>query len=687
MATQIQIKRGAATAETAPSQLAAGELAVTYGDAAAQDNSGDRLYIGNSDASANLIIGGKYFADLTDHVHGTLTASSALIADASSKLDNIKIDNLDLNGNTLSTTDTNGELVLTPHGTAGVGILAGGSSTSGTIKFYEASTNGSNSIAVKSPAAVTANATITLPEATDTLVGKATTDTLTNKTLTSPKVNEDVAITTTSTELNVMDGSATVQATVTLVGTDGVVISDSDTMKQALVSDFDTYISASSATLTNKTLTTPIITEIDSGSTITLDATTDIILDADGGDIFFKDGGVTFGSATNSSGELIIKSGTTTAATFSGANITLAGTVCSGAITSTGGISGTTGTFSAAVDAEIGAAGANVQVGVTGANEIDTSTGDLTIDSQGGTVTIDDNLTISASMTIDMGANRVTNIADPSSAQDAASKAYVDAVKTGLDVKDSCSLGTTANLGYTYDNGAGTLTAGSTGAVSIDSVATTLNMRILVKNQTTNTQNGIYYVSTLGDGSNAIVLTRATDANSGSELSGGSFTFVEKGTTNSENGYVFTHDGDATLGTTALTVSQFSGAGQITAGTSLTKSGNTMNVATDDTTVFTLSDALSVRSTATTGQVLRSTGSAAQAAAYGQLDLANSDAVTGITAVANGGTGANTLTANRMLMANGTSAVSVLGAGTAGMVMISNGASAPAFANVDGGTF
>ena len=88
-------------------------------------------------------------------------------------------------------------------------------------------------------------------------------------------------------------------------------------------------------TLTNKTLTTPVIAEIDSGSTITLDATTDIVLDADGGDVFFKDDGTTFGSATNSSGNLIIKSGTTTAATFSGANVTFAGTVEGTTITAT----------------------------------------------------------------------------------------------------------------------------------------------------------------------------------------------------------------------------------------------------------------------------------------------------------------------------------------------------------------
>ena len=114
----------------------------------------------------------------------------------------------------------------------------------------------------------------------------------------------------------------------------------------------------STATLTNKTLTTPVIAEIDSGSTITLDATTDIVLDADGGDIFFKDAGTTFGSATNTSGNLIIKSGTTTAATFSGANVTLAGTVGSGNITSTGTVQGTTITATTAFvpDAADGAA-------------------------------------------------------------------------------------------------------------------------------------------------------------------------------------------------------------------------------------------------------------------------------------------------------------------------------------------
>ena len=88
----------------------------------------------------------------------------------------------------------------------------------------------------------------------------------------------------------------------------------------------------STDTLTNKTLTTPVITEIDSGSSITLDATTDIVLDAGGADVTLKDDGTTFASLTNSSGELVIKSGSTptTAMTFSGANVTFAGTVTIG---------------------------------------------------------------------------------------------------------------------------------------------------------------------------------------------------------------------------------------------------------------------------------------------------------------------------------------------------------------------
>ena len=94
---------------------------------------------------------------------------------------------------------------------------------------------------------------------------------------------------------------------------------------------------ATTDTLTNKTLTTPVIAEIDSGSTITLDATTDIVLDADGGDVTLKDGGTTFGNFNNSSGELVIQSGSTptTAITMSGANVTVAGNLTVSGTTTT----------------------------------------------------------------------------------------------------------------------------------------------------------------------------------------------------------------------------------------------------------------------------------------------------------------------------------------------------------------
>ena len=127
MASIIRIKRS--TTAGNPTTLGAGELAysaLTNNDA----NGGDRLYIGigtetAGDAANHIVIGGKYFTDLLDHTRGTLTASSALITDASSKLDNLKVDNLDLNGNTLSVTNSNGNLTLAANGTGFIDISTG----------------------------------------------------------------------------------------------------------------------------------------------------------------------------------------------------------------------------------------------------------------------------------------------------------------------------------------------------------------------------------------------------------------------------------------------------------------------------------------------------------------------------------------------------------------------------------
>ena len=183
--------------------------------------------------------------------------------------------------------------------------------------------------------------------------------------------------------------------------------------------------------------------------------------------------------------------------------------------------------------------------------------------------------------------------------QSLANKAYVDQVAQGLDTKPSCRLGTTANLSATYSNGTAgvgaTLTASSNGALSLDGSTPSVADRILVKNQTSASENGIYTVTTVGDGSTAFVLTRATPEDQPSELSGGAFVFVEEGTLNANNGYTFTHTGAPTFGTTDLDVAQFSGAGQITAGAGLVKDGNTIDTNPDNSSIEVAGDQLRVK--------------------------------------------------------------------------------------------
>ena len=120
----IRIKRSTGT--SAPGSLKTAEIAYTMGTGT-QANAGDRLFFGKGDdgsgnATSIVVVGGEYFTNMLDHVHGTLTASSAIITDTNSKIDNLKVDNLDLNGNTISSTDTNGNVVLDPNGTGVVDV-------------------------------------------------------------------------------------------------------------------------------------------------------------------------------------------------------------------------------------------------------------------------------------------------------------------------------------------------------------------------------------------------------------------------------------------------------------------------------------------------------------------------------------------------------------------------------------
>jgi hypothetical protein len=161
-------------------------------------------------------------------------------------------------------------------------------------------------------------------------------------------------------------------------------------------------------------------------------------------------------------------------------------------------------------------------------------------------------------------AYRGVNLLDPINPQDAATKNYVDAMKQALDIKDSVRAATTANI---------TLA----GAQTIDGVSVVVGDRVLVKDQTAGQDNGIYIVGT-------VAWTRSGDANTSAEVTAGMFTFVEEGTANGDSGWVLTTNGAITLGTTPLAFTQFSGAGQITAGNGLTKTGNTIDVVTASAT-------------------------------------------------------------------------------------------------------
>lgn len=182
---------------------------------------------------------------------------------------------------------------------------------------------------------------------------------------------------------------------------------------------------------------------------------------------------------------------------------------------------------------------------------------------------------------VSFGSQRITNLADPSAAQDAATKAYVDAVKTGLDVKDSVRAATTANI---------TLS----GTQTIDGVALSAGDRVLVKDQTTASQNGIYVVA-------SDAWSRAADADSSAEVTAGMYVFVEEGTTNGDTGWVLTTNNPITLGTTALSFAKFTSAGDIVAGAGLTKTGATLDVGAG-TGITVNADDIQVRRDGTNGQ-------------------------------------------------------------------------------------
>jgi hypothetical protein len=424
---------------------------------------------------------------------------------------------------------TNGQ-VLTANSSATYGVEWSAPAAVGvfesSISFEGATANDNETtLTVTDP---TADRTITLPDATGTVVLKDTTDTLTNKSI-SLTTN---TITGTKAEFN------------------------------SAMSDADFATLAGTETLTNKTLTSPTISGL-----------------------YLSDGSIVVEGATANDHETTLQFTDPTedrTITFKNESGTVAFTAdipsLSGYVTESGTQTLSNKTLTSPLVSGLSITDGSIVVEGATANDHETTlsftdpTADRTITfkDETGTVAftadVDTRLaTAGGTMTgaIAMGTNKITGLGTPTDGTDAATKNYVDSAAQGIDWKASVRAATTANVTLASD-----LENGDT----LDGVTLATGDRILVKNQSTGSQNGIYVVKASG------APDRSTDADTGAELTSNFAVFVEEGTANADQGYVLTNDGAITVGTTALTFTQFTGLGQIVAGDGLAKTGNTLNV-------------------------------------------------------------------------------------------------------------
>ena len=353
-----------------------------------------------------------------------------------------------------------------------------------------------------------------------------------------------------------------------------------------------------------------------------------------------------------SSGATVSNSGALTIAATSITNGMLAGSIANAKLTNS---AVTVGSTSIALGASATAIAGVTELTV---DNLNVNGNTIATTNTNGNLVLDPN----GSGTIDVSSARITSLATPTGSTDAATKAYVDAQLQGLDVKTSVRVATTAN---------GTLSSAFANNSTVDGITLATNDRILLKNQSTGSENGIYTVNASG------APTRATDFDADSEVTGGAFFFAEEGSVNADNGFVLTNDGAITVGTTALTFTQFSGAGQVIAGSALTKSGNTLNVGVDDSSIEVSSDALRVKASGITNTMLA-----------GSIDLTAK--VTGSLPVANGGTGLTAIAKGSILVANTANTITALDGGGSndGILTYTASSDTLAFATaVDGGTF
>ena len=615
MATIIQIKR--TTTANLPSTLEQGEIAYLY-DTSATDTdaggNGGRLYIGDPTTNTNtpIKIGGKYYTDLMDHAQGTLTASAAVLVDSNKKVNEWFVDNLKIDGNAITSTDTNGDITITPDGT-GKSVVSNmyvDSSTS-LQEYIEDLTGGSiaagegidvvyddsaGTTTISGEDATSSNKGIASFDATDFTVtsGAVTLNAERVEDITGGLISGGTGLTATyddsagslSVDLDNTSvtagsyGSSTAIPTFTVDAQGRLTAAGTASITTTLAVGADSG-SGDGVALASDTLTFTGGEGIDtsiSGDTVTIAA-------EDASDT--NKGVATFNTAdfAVSSGDVTIKAGAIT-------NAQLAGSIANSKLVND----------SITIGSDEQALGSTI-TDLNGLTSVDVD--NLTLD--GNSITSTDsngdiNLTPDGTGTVIVPSGYEGRAGFQS--QSLVNKAYVDQVANGLDVKASVRVATTADLSATYNNSNGTLTANANGAIAIDGVTLSADDRVLVKDQTTQTQNGFYKVTTTGGASAAFVLTRTPDANEASEITGGAFTFVEEGTANADNGFVATHNGTPTLGTDNITFDQFSGAGQISAGSGLTKTGNTLDVNVDDSSIEISGDTLQVKALGITNAML-----------------------------------------------------------------------------------
>ena len=728
MAAKIQIKRASsATANTVSGlgNLSAGELAVSYGNGPAHDNDGGRLFVGNSDGSSNIVIGGQYFTSLLDHDPGTLQTTSALITDSNSKLAQLKVDNLDLNGNTIISTDTNGDINLTPNGTGKTVIsnvyvgdtstsleeyiedISGGSVTAGegidvtyddsagtiTVAGEDATDSNKGIASFDSTDFTVSSGDVTLnAERIQDIVGAMTTGntetnitvayedsdgtidfSLNNTSVTAGSYGSATAIPTFTVDAQgrlTAAGTASIATTLDIAadsGTDDGVALGTDTLTISGGEGIDTSVSGDTITISGEDAT-------DANKGIASFASADFGVTSGAvslNDAVVKTVTTDSGAMTPSSHGFSVLGGEGMNVTHSGTTVTVAGELASTsnigvakfnsadfAVSGAGDV-----TIHSVSNAQLAGSIANSKLandGITIGSD-DTSLGDTITDLNGLTSVDVDNLTIDGNTisvtntdgNLVLTPNGTGTVTVPTGYKDRsgftanslATKAYVDATKSGLDIKDSVKLATTAALAtLTYSQANGTLTGSGNGSINASSglgqsVTLAANDRVLVKDQAESRQNGIYVVTTVG-GSESFVLTRADDANSSTNFTGGSFVFVEQGT-NANNGYVFTHDDEPTLtnatlsNNTQLPVSQFSGAGQITAGDGLTKSANIINAVGTANRITVSADAINI-ATNYVGQNTITTLGTITTGTWNGTTIGTAHGGTGLTAAAKG---------------------------------------------------